>query len=160
MKLPKIFVYGNKDLSKTDVSDKRLTKVVQEEYKGIDHQAGRKKQEIDYIANIAKDYWPELVKLLDPNNNIPDEKLERILFNETKDAIERMEQLCKPVGNGLRSYDPHSVRVIEKLLGWMCFKQTPEYMVYERHLTEEGIKLLDGLRKIRGDCSVKEYFKK
>lgn len=156
MKLPKLFIYGNKNLSKHP-ADKRLAKVVQEEYKKIDALANEKKMEIDYIAGVVKKYWPRLVEILDPNNNFSSDQLDKVLFENVKKSVERLEDYCKP-NLGFHVYNPEHVNILEKWLGWVGFKRHQNTIVYSHHLTKEGIEILDGLRKIKGQVTVKEIY--
>jgi hypothetical protein len=115
--------------------------ILKQEYKSLDYRTRIKKQEKNYIAKIAKEYFRPAVRIFGKGKeNRLD--LEMAVFNGIEEAIKRTERNYSILRGFRRGIDVSP----PARLGW----------AYNKKPTELGFKIVDGLRKISGNSPLKE----
>ena len=127
----------------------------EEKYERIDSEALRKKREVDYILEVSKNYYDDFANLLNCSNEISGDELEKIIFDETKKAINSIGGHCRPIG--VIIYDKESVKPFGVELGWLNTHAFPkEGTSYMLSPSEKGFEIYDGLSRISGRLPLRE----
>ena len=139
-----------------------LEPIIEKKKNEADQLAERKKAEIEYISNIAieyvnylpniyADYSPHIYGLSKHR-----ESFEERVFNDALKNIEEIREYCRPVVVRIYKGKPKDYFSILYKLRWVSLYLEKDQDTYIIKATKKGIKILYGLRKIRGQSPVKE----
>ena len=132
-----------------------LEKIVEKELKNLDDENNLKKKEILYIASIARENYNKLMNKFYFKNKYQEE-IESFIFYKTRLAILNLEHYCRPIEVSYpKSMMPKmNYKPVEFELEWIYEKTLDDLCILS--LTEEGYKILNNFRKIRGLPNIKE----
>jgi len=136
-------------------------KVKFEEYSLIERNAEIKKNEIDYISQISEKYFDkfsELIKRTQDISKIPNEDLERKIFNLVNETINSLEKYQGTERKHVFYGNPEKISNPEVIIGWVNTDKLNDLgrNTYSLFPSKEGFEILDELNEIRGNPTQKE----
>ncbi len=125
--------------------------VVEKEYGKILSDSARSKNEVDYVVKIAIKYNDEISDVL--RVYTPDDK-----FQTARQAISTLDEYFTSFRDYRKTQLAEKYRKVQLALGWIKAERTGigSLIIYSVKLTQEGEKILNGLRQIYGKPPIRE----
>ncbi len=122
----------------------------------IAERVRRVTEEGEYVGQIAEDNYDVLRRQFEDGISEMGLNADRVVYIETLRCILSMEEYTGPATSSFTNPEAYADDILAKL-GWLTIRPGYDGAGHGSvSLSDEGLKVLNGLRKIRGECSVEE----
>lgn len=128
------------------MDEQLLQKIVEEQQKRVVDNKYKILEEISYIADIVKRYWPKLT--IEIKNYPQGDSPEETVYVQVRRMLRRLKDYSKPYIVTLHKGDKKIGETLEIKLGFIFLEELYKGEgLYKYSITEEGKKIVEGLEE-------------